>query len=104
MCALWELEFDTDDHDIYGAVFDGDGTPLTGAFAIDDTTDDSLRPSVAWSPNGDVFLVAWEDDVYRVLGGINGAYDIIGAIVDLSAQSSDGKAVSLARPKSRILT
>ena len=71
--------------DIYGAIYAGDGTPLGGPFVIDDTTDDSLRPSVAWSPNGDVFLVAWEDDVYSILGGINGAYDIVGAIIDLNA-------------------
>ncbi|MFC1706278.1 hypothetical protein ACFL59_05555, partial [Planctomycetota bacterium] len=82
---VWELEFTPDDHDIYMAVYRGDGTSLSGAFALDDTTDDSLRPSVAWSPNGDVFLVVWEDDVYSVLGGINGAYDLVGAVVDLHA-------------------
>ncbi len=80
--VVWQYEYATDDNDIYAVLMNAAGVPTSGVFAIDDSTDDSIRPSCAWSPNGNRFLVAWEDDANSVLG-LNGSYDIFGSIVNL---------------------
>jgi PKD repeat protein len=78
--VVWDSEVSGDDHDVFGALLAGDGQLVAGPFAIDNSADNTARPSVAWSPNGDKFLVAWEDDVYAM--GLNGKFDIVGAFVD----------------------
>jgi PKD repeat protein len=82
--VVWEDEYASDDHDIVAAIYSPSGGRVAGPFYIDGSTDDSLHPSVAWSPNGDRFLVAWQDDANSLFGG----YDIWGALV--SAQGVPG--------------
>ncbi|GIW71608.1 MAG: hypothetical protein KatS3mg102_1150 [Planctomycetota bacterium] len=58
--VVWEEEFSSVDHDIFGRLYSGTGTPIGGEFVIDASLADALAPAVAWNASENVFLVAWQ--------------------------------------------
>ncbi len=68
--VVWELEYGTSDHDIYGRRVAYNGSQPESQFAISYLTVNEARPAVA-AGGGWTFLVAWEDSRNYAAQGVD---------------------------------
>jgi hypothetical protein len=75
---VWDEEYSSSpvDHDIKASLYSGDGGVIKSEFFIDASTDDSIRPAIAFAPGTGRYLAVWEQS----LSGMS-PY-IVGALLD----------------------
>ncbi|MBN2551062.1 MAG: hypothetical protein JXB15_18010 [Anaerolineales bacterium] len=66
--VVWEHEYNSSDHDIYGREYNVDGSPVTSEFTIVSWIEDTTAPDVAANGQGKEWLAVWQHD----LGGGSG--------------------------------
>ncbi|MBL7064942.1 MAG: hypothetical protein ISS49_12160 [Anaerolineae bacterium] len=61
--VVWHSQRSSDaDSDIYARHLDAEGRPQGDSFAICIAEGDQLRPAVAYAPDANIFVVAWQDN------------------------------------------
>ncbi|MEW5957247.1 MAG: hypothetical protein AB1801_05965, partial [Chloroflexota bacterium] len=88
--AFWDRRPGTLDVDVYGQFIDAGGSLAGSSFEISAASGNQYWPAAAYSPAGQVFLVAWED----LRHGYSN-YDIYGQIVSGTAASLVGNEIAI---------
>ncbi|MCB9135507.1 MAG: hypothetical protein H6636_08775 [Anaerolineales bacterium] len=63
--VVWEHEYSSTDHDIYGREYFVDGTPVGSEFPISSWTEDDTVPDIAANGSSHAWLAVWQ----RAIGG-----------------------------------
>jgi len=58
--VVWEHEFDSDDHDIYGREYNANGTPATSWFPISSFVQDDTVPMIAANGSSREWVTVWQ--------------------------------------------
>jgi len=86
--VIWDELGGPNDHDIYAALYAGDGTPIVPLIVIDTFLDDSVRPAAAWNAVSNQFIVGWEENQSLVTAGAPNS--IVIAFVDSAGTKING--------------
>jgi hypothetical protein len=60
--VVWEREFTSSDHDIYGREYDTYGNPIANAFPITSYSEDTTAPDIAFIGSED-WLAVWQEEL-----------------------------------------
>jgi hypothetical protein len=58
--VVWEHQYNTDDHDIYGREYNANGTPVGSYFTISSWSEDDTVPAIAANGSSKAWVVVWQ--------------------------------------------
>ncbi len=66
--VVWIDQRNASDHDIYGQLFDSDGTKIGTEINISETTEHQSWPFLGFSPTSQKYFVGWRDQDHEIYG------------------------------------